>query len=463
MTTELAARALMGMSLGFHIVYAALGIGIPLLLLLAEGISLKTGDEDYHRMARGWARTSAVLFAIGAVSGTALSFELGFLFPYFMDAAGPMIGLPFTMEGFAFFLEAIFLGLYLYGEKRLSRRALFLATIPIAVGSAASAVFVISVNAWMNSPEGFATLTAGSLADGIASVNPLDAMTTSAWPHMAVHGTIASYVAAGLAVAGFYAWSLLRNRSPLRDGNRPYDRKAMTLSLGVATAVIPLMAVSGHLSAQSLADDQPRKLAAMEAHFETREGAPLILGGIPNPDTGEVALGIPIPRGLSLLAHNDPNAAVTGLEDFPRDTWPNTLVVHWSFDAMVLMWLAMMGAAAWFWIDRIRRRESSPDRRLLKAIVGVSPLGMLAIEAGWFVTEFGRQPFIVREYMRVSEAVTPREGIWLVLLVFFAVYSALTVMLIWLLLRATISPAPAAADTSEPAGPKTQSQEGDRS
>ncbi len=200
MDTVTAARSLMGLSLAFHICFTAIGIGLPFLLFLAEGIALRTGNDTYREMARNWTRVAAVLFAIGAVSGTILSFEFGLLWSPFMEQWGEVFGFPFALEGFAFFTEAIFLGIYMFGWNKLSRRAHWLVTIPIMVSSAASALFVISANAWMNQPDGF------DLVDGkITNVHLLDAMFNAAMPYEVFHGTMASYVATGFAFAGFYA------------------------------------------------------------------------------------------------------------------------------------------------------------------------------------------------------------------------------------------------------------------
>jgi cytochrome d ubiquinol oxidase subunit I len=268
----LSARALMGISLGFHIIYATIGVGLPLLLMIAEGLSLRSGDELYHRLARSWVRPAGMLFAIGAVSGTILSFELGLLWPRFMALSGPLIGLPFSMEGFAFFIEAIFLALYSYGERRLSRRTLFLCTIPLTLAAAASAVFVISANAWMNTPAGFRVLNGT-----VAEVEPLLAFANPAWAHEAVHATLAAYVATGFAVAGIYA------AAQLRGDASDINKRAVTLALAVASLALPLMLVSGDWAARALAVQQKPKLAAMEALFTTTRGAPLYLGGWPDP------------------------------------------------------------------------------------------------------------------------------------------------------------------------------------
>ncbi|MFA5514687.1 MAG: cytochrome ubiquinol oxidase subunit I [Desulfuromonadales bacterium] len=420
----LAARALMGVSLGFHILYATIGVGLPFLLMLAEGLSFWKKEELYHEMARRWIRPAGVLFAIGAVSGTILSFELGFLWPKFMEFSGPLIGLPFWMEGYAFFTEAIFLALYIYGEKRLSRRALFLCTIPLTVAAALSAVFVISANSWMNTPDGF-ILEAGRMVD----INPLAAMANPAWAHQAVHGTIAAYVATGFAMAGIYALALLRR------GWTPYFRKALVLSLAVGTVALPFMLVSGDWAASFLARHEPAKLAAAEAHFETRANAPLILGGWADLESGEISHAIEIPHLLSILAFKDPDAVVIGLNEFPPDARPNPNLVHPFFDLMVGSFIIMALAAAWFWLCYWRQKTFPASRKILIALVFAAPFGMIALESGWLVTEFGRQPWIVMDVMRVSAGVTPNEGIGAVFLVFLVVYVLLTLGLIKMLLR----------------------------
>jgi cytochrome bd ubiquinol oxidase subunit I len=422
METVLAARTLMGISLGFHIIYATIGIGLPLLLALAEGLALKTGDELWHAMARRWIRPAALFFAIGAVSGTILSFELGLLWPRFMEFSGPMIGLPFWMEGYAFFTEAIFLALYIYGEKRLSRRAMFLCTIPLALAAAISAVFVISANAWMNTPTGF-TMAGGVVTD----VRPWQAMANPAWAHEAVHGTFAAYTATGFGLAGVFALALLRGRE------REYNRRGLTLALAVGTVALPLMLVSGDWAAQFLADHEKAKLAAAEAHFNTEKGAPLVVGGWPNPLTGETSYGIRIPKLLSFLAYRNFDATVTGLNDFPPEDRPDPRMVHPFFDIMVGSFFLMAMAASWFWIGKRRRRDEG--KWLLRAILLASPFGMIALEAGWLVTEFGRQPWIVMGYMRTAQGATPNPGIDIILGLFLALYLALTAGLLKMLLR----------------------------
>lgn len=362
MDNILAARALMGISLGFHIIYATIGIGLPFMLMLAEWLALRTGNDEYHRLARCWIRPAGLLFAIGAVSGTILSFELGLLWPRFMEASGPLIGLAFSIEGFAFFTEAIFLALYIYGERRLSRRSLFLCTIPLAVSAAASAVFVISANAWMNMPTGFRVVD-GAFTD----IQPFRVLANPVLAYQAFHGTMAAHVATGFAMAGIYALAMLRGRTSVEN------RRALTLSLAVAGACLPLMFLSGDFSAAFLATHEKPKLAAMEAHFRTTAGAPLIIGGWPDPATQQVRYGIEIPRLLSLLAHRDPDSVVEGLDAFPAGTTPDPRLVHPFFDLMVGSFFIMVAVAALFWWLRWRRRSVPEDRWVLRAILSASP------------------------------------------------------------------------------------------
>ncbi|HXF51409.1 MAG TPA: cytochrome ubiquinol oxidase subunit I [Dehalococcoidia bacterium] len=422
--TVISARALMGVSLGFHIVFAALGIGLPLLLFIAEGLWLRTGDAHYREMARRWSRVAAVLFAVGAVSGTILSFEFGLLWPTWMEFSGAIIGLPFALEGFAFFTEAIFLGLYLYGWDRLSPRAHWLCTVPMVVSSALSAFFVISANAWMNQPEGFEVV-----AGKAVNVDPLAAMFNDAMPYQVVHGTLPSYSVTGFAVAAVYAFAMLR-------GDRsPYNRKALSIALAVAAVAAPLQIVSGDLSARFLAHQQPEKFAAMEAQFETERGAPLRIGGVPDPEDRTVRWAIEIPKLASFLAFEDVDAEIRGLNSFPQDAIPDVRIVHYSFQTMVGIGFLMLFVSVWFWGAAWWKRRIDPGRPLLWALLATGPLGFLALEAGWFVTEFGRQPWIIYRMMRVEEAATPREGIGIVFLVFTLVYVALAIGLGLILLR----------------------------
>jgi cytochrome d ubiquinol oxidase subunit I len=429
MDNLIAARLQMAISLGFHMVFAALGIGLPLLMLVAEGLWLRTRKQVYMDLARKWAKATGLLFAIGAVSGTALSFELGLLWPPFMQFAGPLIGPAFALEGYAFFIEAIFLGLYLYGWNRLKPVAHWLCGVPVALSGAASGVLVMSANSWMQDPVGF-TLVNGQPTN----IDPLKALTNPSWGVLALHLIIASYMATAFMVAATYAWGLLRGR---RDA---YHKSALAIAmvLGVITAVA--QPISGDASARLVAQTQPVKLAAMESQFKTEAGAPLRIGGIPDLSSETVPFAIEIPYGLSFLATHDINATIQGLDTVPRDDWPAVPVVHIAFQLMVGSGLSILFFALVYWYLRWRKRE--PGRWSLRALVLSGVLGVVALEAGWIVTEVGRQPWIIYNVMRTAQAVTPAPGIWLTFSAFVALYVVLAVTLVWLLLRlATGAPA----------------------
>lgn len=419
-----AARAQMGTSLAFHIIFAGIGVGLPLLLLIAEGLWLRTKNPVYLKLAKKWANATAILFAVGAVSGTVLSFEMGLLWPGFMKFAGGIIGMPFSMEGFAFFIEAIFLGLYLYGWKRLSPLAHWLTTIPLAISGAISGIFVIAVNGWMNSPAGF-RMENGKPVD----IEPLKAMFNPAWGPEALHGTLASYVSVGFAVASVYAVGLLRGR------RTEYNRKGMALGLLIGCVMIPLQMLSGDISARYVAENQPAKLAAMEAQYETRSCAPLHIGGIPDPQTHTVQWAFEIPCGLSFLATHDPNATIRGLDSFPAGETPNPLIVHTAFLLMVGCGIALFGLALWVGFLVWRKRTLADGRWLLWAVALCGPLGFMAIEFGWTVTEVGRQPWIVYGLFKTSDAVTPTPGLLPTFIGFTLLYFVLSGMVIWLLRR----------------------------
>jgi len=433
MTDFAFARSQMAMSLAFHIVFAAIGIGMPLLMAIAEGLHLRSREAIYLDLAQRWARGTAILFAVGAVSGTVLSFELGLLWPRFMEYAGGIIGMPFSLEGFAFFTEAIFLGIYLYGWDRIPAVVHWLAGIVVAMSGMLSGVFVVTANAWMNAPTGF------EMVDGrVTRIDPIAAMLNPAALQQVIHMVLAAYVATGFAVAAVHAFFLLRDRT------NAFHRTAFGISLAVAVIGIPLQMVSGDMIARMVAHRQPAKFAAMEAHYRTEAGAPITIGGIPDDAAMTTRYGLRIPRGLSLLATGDPNASVRGLDTIPRDEWPNTRIVHWAFDLMVGAGSAMLAIAAWAGWLWWRRRRVPDDRWLLRALVVAGPLGLIAIEAGWIVTEVGRQPWIIYGVMRTADAVTPMTGLVVPFVTFTVVYLFLSVILVYLLRRQFLETDPSA-------------------
>ncbi|HEX5829484.1 MAG TPA: cytochrome ubiquinol oxidase subunit I [Gemmatimonadaceae bacterium] len=429
------ARAQMGLSLAFHIVFAVIGIGVPALMVASEGMWLRTRDPVYLDLTRQWARGTAVLFAVGAVSGTVLSFELGLLWPRFMAYAGGIIGMPFSLEGFAFFTEAIFLGIHLYAWERVRPLVHWLAGVVVAVSGLASAVFVVTANAWMNSPAGF-RVVGGQVVD----VDPIAAMLNPAAAQQVVHMVLAAYVATGFGVAGIHAFFLLRNRASA------FHRRAFAIALATGAIAIPLQVLSGDLIARMVAARQPEKFAAMEGLYRTQPRAPLTLGGIPHDATMEMRFAVQIPGGLSLLAHHDAEAVVTGLEAFPRDEWPNVRAVHFGFQVMVAAGMALLAVAAWGGWLAVRHRRLPDGRWFLRACVAATPLGFVAIEAGWIVTEMGRQPWIIYRVMRTADAVTPMPGLVVPFTVFTGVYVLLTVILVLLLRRGFMETSPPRPD-----------------
>ena len=419
----------MAMSLAFHIIFAAIGIAMPLLMVIAEWKWLRTKDEVYLTLAKRWAKGTAILFAVGAVSGTVLSFELGLLWPAFMGYAGAIIGMPFSLEGFAFFTEAIFLGIYLYGWNRVPPRAHLFAGAMVAVSGALSGIFVVIANAWMNTPTGFRVVD-GKPVD----IDPVAAMMNPAAFAQTLHMTLAAYAATGFVVAGIHAFMLRR------DPRNQFHRSALAIALTVGGVAAILQPLSGDILAKMVAQNLPVKLAALEGQFETEKGAPLRIGGIPDESAGVTRYAIQIPYGLSILAYDDPNATVKGLNDFPANERPPVAIVHISFQIMVACGMAMMGIAALAAGDTggrgVRRSETwLGSKWFLRALILAAPLGFIAIETGWVVTEVGRQPWIIYGVMRTAEAVTPVPGLVVPFITFTLLYIFLAAITVWLLLR----------------------------
>lgn len=404
----------MALTLGFHIVLACLGVGLPVLLLVAEWRYLRTGEPMWRMLARRWSKAFAVLFAVGAVSGTVLSFELGLLWPRFMGTFGAVIGLPFTLEAFAFFLEAIFVAVYLYAWDRLSPWAHWWSGVPVAVAGFASAWFVVTANAWMNTPQGFRME-----GDTVVDADPLAAMFNPATGAQTTHMIVAAYMVTGFLVASVYAAARLRGRETM------YHRRAMLLGLALGAVCSPLQLFVGHWAAQVVAETQPAKFAAMEGQFKTEAGAPLRIGGMPDEEARVTRYAIEIPGGLSWMAFGDSGAVVQGLDEFDGDTPPVT-IVHLAFQFMVAVGtgLVMLSFwAAWRWL----KRSQTPDSRVfLWCVVLAGPLSVLALEAGWVVTEVGRQPWIVQGIMRTSAAVTDMPGVGWSLAAAVLIYVILT-------------------------------------
>jgi cytochrome d ubiquinol oxidase subunit I len=400
----------MALSLGFHIIFAAGGIALPVMMVMAEYRWQKTGDDEWRAVARAWAKGTAVLFAVGAVSGTVLSFELGLLFPGFMKVAGAAVGLPFSLEGFAFFTEAIFLGIYLYGWEKVRPGLHLFAGVVVAVSGLLSALFVTMANAWMNAPRGF-RLENGSIVD----VHPLEAMTTPFAAHELIHMVLASYMAVGFAAAAVHAIALLRKP------DSGFHKKALAVTLALAVPCSLAQPLVGHFAGHQVARHQPMKLAAMEWDLETRDHAPVHLGPIE------------IPNGLSILAGNSPSATVHGLNEIPRADWPHP-IVRWAFQLMVFIGVWMAALSAHIVLSWIRKRKLP-----LKLILWTGPLGIIAIEAGWTVTEVGRQPWVIYGVLRTASTVTPMTGLPITFALFALIYLGLSAAVI-VVLKKQVSP-----------------------
>jgi len=424
-----AARQQMALSLGWHIVIACFGVGFPLLVLIAEWRWLRTGDEAARLLAERWSKALAVLFAVGAVTGTILSFEFGLLWPEFMNRFGEVIGLPFALEGFAFFIEAIFLGIYLYGWDRLPPRTHLLTGVPVAIAGVASAWFVVTANAWMNQPTGF-EIVGGRVVD----VDPWAAMLNPATAPQTTHMILAAYMVSGFGVAAVYAWGILRGR------RGRYHMLGFTIPFVLAAVLTPIQIGVGDWAARFLADYQPTKLAALEALYQTQSGAPLTIGGFPIDE--EVRFGVEIPRGLSLLAEHDPNAEIMGLDQVPVDERPPVAVVRTAFQIMVAIGTALLALSVWFAVAWLRRRTLPRSRWFYRAAFAAGFAAPVAVEAGWVTTEVGRQPWIVWDVMRVADAVTQAPNIrygYYAMLVF---YPVLTVATVYVLRRVARRPLP---------------------
>ncbi|GAA2086074.1 cytochrome ubiquinol oxidase subunit I [Actinomadura alba] len=422
-----AARTQMAFTLGFHIVLASIGIGLPALMLLADWRALRTGDAVYRELAHRWAKATGVLFAVGAVSGTVLSFEMGTLWPRFMDTYGQVFGVAFALEGIAFFIEAIFIGIYLYGRDRLPPRVHLLTGVPIVLAGLLSAFFVVTVNAWMNQPRGF------RLVDGrVIDVRPLAAMFNPATPPQAAHLILASLMVCSFIVASVYAVALLRDRR--RGVTDRYHRLGFAIPFTLGAVLTPLQVIVGDWAVRFVADRQPIKFAAMEGIEHTEAGVPLKIGVFE------------IPNALSIALRFDPDATLRGLDAWPVEDRPPDAIVHLAYQLMIGIGVALLALAFWWaWTHRhlIRARRGRPGGRspvrwspwLLRAATLAGVGAAIAMEAGWTVTEVGRQPWIVYGVMRTTEAVNPAPGLRFGLYVVLVVYAALAAATISVLLR----------------------------
>jgi cytochrome bd ubiquinol oxidase subunit I len=407
------ARQMQALSLAVHIPIVCFGIAFPAMFLFVEGLYLRTGDVTYKALAKRWSKVALILFAVGVVTGTILSFEFGLLWPEFMASFGEVFGIAFGLEGISFFVEAIFIAIYVYGWDRLSARAHFLAGIPIVISGFAGSFNVIAVNGWMNSPDGF------DVVDGkVVNPQPWDALFNAQMWHEVIHMYLAGYIVAGFIVAGVYSYAWLRGR---RDR---YHRTALVVTLAFASLAAPVQVVVGDWAGRDVARNQPVKLAAFEGLERTQNGAPFSIGGI-----------IEVPRMLSVLAFHDPNARVQGLEIVPPSDRPPVTIVRVAFQTMVGIGtgLALLGAV--FFVTWLRRHPLPRSVWFYRAVMAAGPLSFVALIAGWVTTEVGRQPWIVYEVMRTEQAVTSVGNLEVGYAFLVVVYLGLGAAVVWLLRR----------------------------
>jgi cytochrome bd ubiquinol oxidase subunit I len=420
----LEARQMQALSLAVHIPLVCFGIAFPAMFLFVEGLYLRTGDETFKRLATKWSKVALTLFAVGVVTGTILSFEFGLLWPNFMATFGEVFGIAFALEGISFFVEAIFIAIYVYGWQRLPPRAHFLTGVPIVISGFVGSFNVIAVNGWMNDPQGFDVV-----GGEVVNPRPWDALINGAMWHELIHMYLAGYIVAGFIVAGVYSVAWLRGR---RDA---YVRTALVVTLSFACLAAPVQVIVGDWAARDVTERQPVKLAAFEGLVETQKGAPFTIGGVFDEDEQRVRWGIEVPRLLSLLAKHDPNAEITGLESVPPEDRPPINVVRLSFQTMVAIgtFLALLGAV--FFVTWLRRRRLPRSRWFFRAVVAAGPLALVALIAGWVTTEVGRQPWIVYEVMRTEQAVTAADGLEVGYAALVVVYLALASGVLWMLRR----------------------------
>lgn len=421
--TVLWSKLVTGMTLGFHVIFATLGVGVPLMIAIAEFVGIRKKDHHYILMAKRWSRGFVISVAVGVVTGTAISLQLALVWPDFMKLAGNVIALPLFMEVFAFFFEAIFLGIYLYTWDRFKNPYIhWLLTIQIVAGAGMSAVFITTVNGFMNQPGGF-TMEGGLFT----AVDPVQAMLNTATFSKVFHVLSSAYLTGAALLAGIAAFTMLRK------GISGYHKKALKLMMAVVMLFGLLNTLAGDVSAKFLAEHQPEKLAAAEWHFETESGADLILLGWLNAEH-EIIGALHLPKLLSFLAFGDFNAEVIGLDEFPLDEQP-PLLVHYLFDLMAGIGFALLGISVLYFLFVFWKKRNEVNKWLLRIIALSAPLAFLGVELGWFYAEIGRQPWIIRGYMRVEEAATTSPSVRIIFFLFLLLYIVLGTVCVLVLRR----------------------------
>jgi len=424
MNDFIAARSQMAISLGFHIIYSCIGMVMPVFMAVSHYKWIKTGEPVYKNVTQAWSKGVAIFFATGAVSGTILSFELGLLWPKFMEHAGPIFGMPFSLEGVAFFIEAIALGFFLYGWNKFNKWFHWFTGVLVGVSGIASGILVVSANSWMNSPSGFEYVNGQYI-----NIDPVKAMFNGSWLSESLHMTIAAFSATGFAVAGIHALMIARKKNVL------FHTKAFRIAIVFGAIAAILQPFSGDISAKNAAKRQPAKLAAMESYFHTQPYSPLTVGGFPDTAAKKNKYGLEIPGLLSFLVYDNFQQPVKALDQIPTNEQPPIAVTHIAFEIMIAIGSTMMLVGILYFIAVWKKRSWLTKNWFLKLFILSTPFGFIAVEAGWTVTEVGRQPWIIQGIMRTSEAVTPMPGIQYSFYLFTLVYLILSIAVIFLLSR----------------------------
>jgi cytochrome d ubiquinol oxidase subunit I len=440
------ARAQFAFTVSFHFLFPAFTIGLASYLMVLEGLWLKTGKGVYGNLYRYWLKIFAVVFAMGVVSGIVMSYQFGTNWSVFSDKAGPVIGPLMAYEVLtAFFLEAGFLGVMLFGMNKVGRKLHFVATCAVAVGTFISAFWILSVNSWMQTPVGYEIGANGQFLPGPSWMaiifNP-------SFPYRLVHTVLAAYLTTAFAVGGVGAWHLLRDRA------NPGARTMFSMAMWMAAIVAPIQIFAGDMHGLNTLEHQPAKVMAMEGHYQSHpDGAPLILFGIPDSAAKRVDYAISIPKASSLILKHDANAPLRGLDTVPEADQPPVGIVFWAFRVMVGLGFAMMGLGLWSLLARLRGRLYEWQWLHRGALV-MGPAGFVAVLAGWIVTEVGRQPFTIYGLLRTAQSASPLDApaVGASLLAFVIVYFTVFGAGIWYLLRLAAKP-PEAHESGPANGP----------
>jgi cytochrome d ubiquinol oxidase subunit I len=445
------ARAQFAFTVSFHFIFPSLTIGLASFLMVLEGLWLKTGDATYEALYRYWLKIFAIAFAMGVVSGIVMSYQFGTNWSVFSDKVGPVIGPLMAYEVLtAFFLEAGFLGVMLFGINKVGKGLHFAATCMVALGTMISAFWILSANSWMHTPTGYEIGANGQFLPGESWAaivfNP-------SFPYRLTHTVIAAYLTTAFVVGGVGAWHLLKDRT------NPGARRMFSMAMWMAALVVPVQILAGDEQGLNTLEHQPAKVMAMEGHFDSHpDGAPLILFGIPNSAEKRIDYAVEIPKASSLILKHDPDAPLAGLDTIPDDREPPVGVVFWSFRVMVGVGFAMLGVGLWSLVARARGRLYDWPW-LHRAALVMAPSGFVAVIAGWVTTEVGRQPWTVYGLLRTADSAAPLDApavaasLIAFIVVYFAVFGAGTVYILKLMARPPNEGPPQPHESADPAGP----------